>query len=118
MPFGRGRGGQPGNKNALKHGFYSGAISAAMKNTLARALEDQDRTNLYQEVALARAHVFRLLQKDPTNHRVLRDFLNAITRMVAFNYQLTHNQEREMGSALETMLAQLLPEEHTYDPPD
>jgi len=40
MPSARSRGGQPGNTNALKHGFYSDRFSPIELNDLDIALED------------------------------------------------------------------------------
>jgi hypothetical protein len=103
-------GGQPDNKNAEKHGYYAAAVSPAMRNALRRAQRLQDGDTLRNEIALARAHVYQLLQLDPTNHEILRGFLNTIARMLRDQYNLSRNEEHELGAALTEMLAELMPD--------
>jgi uncharacterized protein YjcR len=54
----RQRGGQPGNLNALKHGFYS----RYFKNTEIDAIQDLPEGDLHQEIAALRVIIRRILQ--------------------------------------------------------
>lgn len=55
----RKKGAQPGNKNALKHGFYADKFTAAENSRL----DSQGTTDLLAEIALLRICVDRLLQE-------------------------------------------------------
>ena len=101
------RGGQPGNHNAQTHGFYSAGLNAATRNVLRRARNAD--AQLYEEIALARAHLFRLLQLEPENHDILVRMLNTIARLAALNHNMGPAEERQLGGALQELLAELLP---------
>jgi hypothetical protein len=53
----RRRGGQPGNRNALKHGFYS----TRFNKTELKAYDSADFTGLAQEIALLRLYIRRVV---------------------------------------------------------
>jgi hypothetical protein len=79
---GRKRGGQPGNTNALKHGFYSQHFKAAE----AMDLEGFPQESLQDEVAMLRVMIRRVVElaSNPedsysTDHR--GDLENAITAL-------------------------------------
>ena len=57
--MGRSRGGQPGNKNALKHGFYSTGFQPAECDDL-EAMIDGGLTN---EIAMLRVLARRLMER-------------------------------------------------------
>lgn len=52
-------GGQPGNKNALRHGFYS----KRMNLDEMQRLDDQDPTDVQAEIALLRVCIDRLAEQ-------------------------------------------------------
>jgi hypothetical protein len=68
---GRKRGGQPGNSNALKHGFYSQLFKAAET----RDLEGYTQEGLQDEVAMLRVMIRRVVklasnpETDGADHR-------------------------------------------------
>jgi len=66
----RKRGGQKGNRNARKHGFYSGTLSPAETSQLWNItnLEGVD-----PEIAFIRVKLQSSLQHDPGNLRVIRE---------------------------------------------
>ncbi|MBF6606809.1 MAG: hypothetical protein IVW53_14670 [Chloroflexi bacterium] len=106
----RQRGAQPGNSNARRHGYYSSALSPAMRNAYRRA-KDLDDTGLRLEIRLARARIHELLAIEPENTDILEKMLGTMTRMIAVNFKLTHNEEREFGTAMQELLAELMPTE-------
>ena len=54
----RHRGGQPGNSNALRHGFYSKSFTDAEMRRLEQDIEGE----FIDEIALARTHASRLAE--------------------------------------------------------
>jgi hypothetical protein len=86
-PGQRRRGAPLGNKNAIKHGFYSSAYKTAEKN----AVTSQPTFDLEQELALLRIFTRRLVVSVPSdasnqtileNTRVLALSLNTISRIM------------------------------------
>jgi hypothetical protein len=55
----RSRGGQPGNRNALKHGFYAASFPSAE----VRDLENTTFTGLSEEIALLRVYIRRVIER-------------------------------------------------------
>lgn len=100
-------GAQPGNNNAHKHGFYAKALGTAGAGVLRRA-RGLGPSSLLEEIALARARLYLLIGKEPTNHDILIRTLGTITRMVAVNHNLTGEEEREFGAAMQETLAELV----------
>lgn len=104
----RRRGAQPGNRNALKHGYYSPAMGKASRNAFRRA-KGLDPQDLAEEIALCRARIFGLLDKEPENHNIIVDMLRTLTRMASVHHDLNPDQEREFAGALEQLVAELMP---------
>ena len=97
----RRRGGQQGNRNARKHGFYSGALSPAETSQV------WDITNLEgvdPEIALIRVKLQSSLQHDPGNRRVIREASRLIAKWYSANYGL----DATTGSYLKTVVQDLL----------
>ena len=69
------RGGQPGNLNALKHGFYSSGIRAETAKQL-----DEVGSGLMDEIGLIRSIIQRVaeLARDETDRRELLELLDTI----------------------------------------
>lgn len=86
-PEKRKRGAQPGNVNALKHGFYSAALGKAGQKVLriARTMDPQD---LAEEIAILRARLFALLQADPDNINTLMLGCEALARLAAVQFRI------------------------------
>ncbi len=97
----RKRGGQKGNGNARKHGFYSGTLSPAETSQLWNItnLEGVD-----PEVALIRVKLQSSLQHDPGNRRVIREASRVIAEWYSANYGL----DATTGSYLKTVVQDLL----------
>jgi hypothetical protein len=81
----RKRGGQKGNGNARKHGFYSGTLSPAETSQLWNItnLEGVD-----PEIALIRVKLQSSLQHDPDNRRVIREASRLLVKWYSANYGL------------------------------
>ena len=81
----RKRGGQKGNRNARKHGFYSGALSPAEISQLWNIanLEGVD-----PEIALIRVKLQSSLQQDPGNRRVIREASRLLVKWYSEDYGL------------------------------
>lgn len=97
-------GGQPGNQNARKHGFYSQTITSELEALMlpARQLEGVDL-----ELALARAKVKSIVANDPKNYAVLFDALSVIGRLGATKNRLGKHTSRQFSRALKTVLEDL-----------
>ncbi len=73
------KGGQPGNKNALKHGFYSELLT---KDEIARLNKLTD-VNLDDEITILRALVYRLTEQiETTDMDEARKTANTISNIV------------------------------------
>ena len=97
----RKRGGQKGNRNARKHGFYSGTLSPAETSQLWNItnLEGVD-----PEIALIRVKLQSSLQYDPGNRRVIREASRLLVKWYSANYGL----DATTGSYLKTVVQNLL----------
>ncbi len=97
----RKRGGQKGNRNARKHGFYSAALSPAETSQL------WDITNLEgvdPEVAFVRVKLQSSLERDPGNRRVIREASRLLAKWYSANYGL----DATTGSYLKSVVQDLL----------
>ena len=97
----RKRGGQEGNRNARKHGFYSGTLSPAETGQVWNIvnLEGVD-----PEIALIRVKLQSSLEHDPGNRRVIREASRLIVKRYSANYGL----DATTGSYLKTVVENLL----------
>ena len=91
-------GAQPHNKNAWKHGFYSGALSAEAQKVFEHALTI-DATELRNETALMRTALYNLSQIEPENVEVLSLVASRLTRMVALQYGMNKEQQAELHTS-------------------
>jgi hypothetical protein len=97
----RKRGGQPGNQNARKHGFYSSTLS------LTEICEFWNIVNLEgtePEIAVLRIKLRSLLQHDPGNRRALGEASKLLSKWLRTKYRL----EREDVSFLKIVIARIL----------
>jgi hypothetical protein len=97
----RKRGGQEGNRNARKHGFYSTALSPAQMQ------EVQNITNLEgvdSELALIRVKLQSSLQRDPGNRRVIREASRLIVKWYSENYGLDTTTRGYLKTVVDNIL--------------
>ena len=78
-------GGQPGNQNARKHGFYSSVLDEKERKEYERAIEVE---GLDEEIAMLRVKIMSLLEKDPENVRLITQAVNSLIRLVIINYHI------------------------------
>jgi len=99
--FKRKRGGQKGNRNACKHGFYSGTLSPAETSQL------WNITNLEgidPEIALIRVRLQSSLQHDLGNRRVIREASRLLVKWYSANYRLDTTDRNYLKTVVENLL--------------
>jgi len=97
----RKRGGQKGNRNARKHGFYSGTLSPAQTSQLWNItnLEGVD-----PEIAFIRVKLQSSLQHDPGNLRVIREASRLLVKRYSANYWLDPTDRNYLKTVVENLL--------------
>jgi len=97
----RKRGGQKGNRNAGKHGFYSGTLSPAETSQLWNItnLEGVD-----PEIAFIRVKLQSSLQYDPGNRRVIREASRLLVKWYSANYRLDPTDRSYLKTVVENLL--------------
>jgi len=100
-PGRRKRGGQKGNRNARKHGFYSTTLSPAETSQLwdIANLEGVD-----PEIALIRVKLQSSLQHDPGNRRVIREASRLIAKWYSADYGLDPTDRNYLKTVVESLL--------------
>ena len=95
------RGGQKGNRNARKHGFYSGTLSPAETSQLWNItnLEGVD-----PEIAFVRVKLQSSLQYDPGNRRVIREAARLLVKWYSANYRLDPTDRSYLKTVVENLL--------------
>ncbi len=97
----RKRGGQKGNRNACKHGFYSGTLSPAETSQL------WNITNLEgidPEIAFIRVKLQSSLQYYPGNRRVIREASRLLAEWYSANYRLDPTDRNYLKTVVENLL--------------
>ena len=97
----RNRGGQKGNRNARKHGFYSGTLSPAETRQLWSIvnLEGVD-----PEIAFIRVKLQSSLEHDPGKRRVIREASRLLVRWYSANYLLDATDSNYLKRVVENIL--------------
>jgi hypothetical protein len=97
----RKRGGQEGNQNARKHGFYSKVLDEKEQADYEKAivLEGFD-----EEIALMRVKLISLVERDPENVRLISQAVNSLVKLMMAKY--TEGKDKELGTkdAIRTVL--------------
>ena len=106
MPKTRTRGAQPGNLNALKHGYYSRALTKAQQLLLehARRLPADD---LSGEIALLRQRLYTALEASPEKLELLCEGLRTLARLTATHYHLKGSDADRLAGAMANVLASI-----------
>jgi hypothetical protein len=97
----RKRGGQKGNRNARKHGFYSAALSPA---EVAQLWNITNLEGVDPEIAFIRVKLQSSLQHDPGNHRVIREASRLVARWYCANYGLDAADRSYLKTIVESLL--------------
>ena len=97
----RRRGGQPGNQNARKHGFYSRVLDEAerLDFELASGVEGID-----DEIALLRVKIKSLLENDPENIKLIMQATNTLAGLVKTRYNISKEQRKGLKEAIGNVL--------------
>jgi hypothetical protein len=97
----RRHGGQQGNRNARKHGFYSGALSPAETSQL---WDITNREGVDPEIAFIRVKLQSSLQHDPGNRRVIREASRLVVKWYSENYGLDATDSKYLKAVVESLL--------------
>jgi hypothetical protein len=101
----RKRGGQKGNQNARKHGFYSKVMDEAEKLDfeIASGVEGID-----DEIALLRVEIKKAITGgDDRNLRILVKATNALERLIRTRYQITREQRKGLREAIGNVIREV-----------
>ena len=97
----RKRGGQQGNRNARKHGFFSAALSPAEKQELWHITNVEGAD---PEIAFIRVKLQSSLQHDPGNRRVIREATRLLVKWYSENYWLDPTDRSYVKAVVENVL--------------
>ncbi|GAH75167.1 unnamed protein product, partial [marine sediment metagenome] len=97
----RKRGGQLGNQNARKHGFYSKVLDEAeqLDFELAAGVEGID-----DEIALLRVKIKSILENDPENIKLIMQATNILAGLVKTRYNIAKEQKKGLKEAIGNVL--------------
>ena len=95
------RGGQKGNRNARKHGFYSGTLSPAETSQLWNITNVE---GVDPEVAFIRVKLQSSLRYDPGNRRVIREASRLLVKWYSANYRLDPTDRNYLKTIVENLL--------------
>jgi uncharacterized protein YjcR len=97
----RKRGGQEGNQNARKHGFYSKVLD---EKELADYEDAIALKGFDEEIALMRVKLISLVERDPENVRLISQAVNSLVKLMIAKY--TEGKDKELGTkdAIRTVL--------------
>jgi hypothetical protein len=98
------RGGQKGNQNALKHGFYSKVVTSAQKRELAIAI---DVKGIDEEIALMRVKIRSVLEKDPENIKLIMAATTTLAGLLKANLELNKNQKKSVAASIGKVIQEL-----------
>lgn len=85
-------GGQPGNQNARKHGFYSKAVTTGQLKQLPRAKQID---GVDQEIAMMRVKLKDIIANSRTSSRPFIDVVNAFARLMLLKLELPAKKTSE-----------------------
>jgi len=91
------RGGQPGNQNAKKHGFYSKVLTEAEKLELNEAASIE---GLDAEIAIMRFKLKQLLEQCPERIDLHMSAASTLARLIRIQYQITPEQKNRLKDAI------------------
>jgi hypothetical protein len=100
-PVKRNRGGQIGNQNARKHGFYS---SVLRKNEAAEVEVATEVEGLDDEIALFRVKIKSLVENDPDNIKLIMRALNSLERLVRTRYNISRDDKKGLKDRVASVL--------------
>ena len=81
----RPRGAQPGNQNARTHGFYTCNLDELQESTIEQA---KRASGIDDEIAIVRAKLRNVLEKDPDNARLTAQMATTIGHLLRVRLKL------------------------------
>ena len=93
----RKRGAQPGNRNALKHGFYSPMLRPEEISLVWNTI---NRKGIDPAVAVIRIKLGLALQRAPANHRLLEDAAKLLTKRGLTDLHMDESDRRQFRTAI------------------
>src|SRR4030042_1423218 len=93
----RHRGGQPGNQNARKHGFYSLYMTRPEIRELLKIL---DREDIDRGISMLRIKLKSVLRLDPANRRVLREAVRLLYKWYIIENQFIGAEKTEFKKSV------------------
>ena len=100
----RRRGGQPGNRNALKHGFYSRYLS---HEEILSLQEAESLQGLDSEIPILRLKFGQLLDRDPDNLNLMLHASTALGRLLRLKNQLNPQQVKGLEQAVGDVMREI-----------
>ncbi len=97
----RNRGGQPGNRNAVKHGFYARVLDETEKLEMEQAREVQ---GLDEEIALLRLKLRQIITMHPDRIDLQLEAVTVLTRLMRTRHHITPEQHGALKAAIKTVL--------------
>jgi hypothetical protein len=93
----RQRGGQIGNQNARKHGFYSRVLDKKERQNidLASSMEGID-----EEITIIRVKLLSVLIKDPDNISLILRAIETLARLLRIKYHLRKHDGNQIKTAI------------------
>jgi len=102
----RKRGGQPGNKNAVKHGFYSKTLTESEQTEFEKAAGIE---GIDEEIALIRLEIKKALTGgDDTNLKIIIRATNALEKLIRTRYQITATQRQGLKQAISNVIKDII----------
>jgi hypothetical protein len=100
------RGGQPGNKNAFKHGLYSKAMQEMEKKDYNRAAGVE---GIDQEIALLRLEILKVIAGGSTeNLELILKAADVLDKLVLTRYKITSAQHKGIKEAMGNVVKDIL----------
>jgi hypothetical protein len=104
MPEGEGlvyikrhRGGQKGNQNARKHGFYSDVLDKDQKQHLKEA---GDLKGINEEIKLLRLKLRTVIERDPENIRLISQAATTLARLVRTRHHIGDDEKDDLAQTV------------------
>ncbi len=101
----RKRGGQKGNQNARKHGFYSKVMDAAEKRNFTVA---NDIDGIDDEITVMRVKIRNMLAKDPENIKILMAAATILAGLLKARADLNKGQKKGFKESFGRMIKDTL----------
>lgn len=102
----RKRGAQPGNKNALKHGFYARALTRDKQKEYADASELH---NIDEEIALLRLELKNAISDSGSDKLfIIIKATNALEKLMRTRYRITDKKQEDFRNSFHRMVTDVL----------